>query len=308
MTEEIANATALAVVEPAELAIPEASEFRGYVGASLLKLSETEAASLAAILPDEDHDILPTGEVYVTQVRYRRLLNATLGPGQWALVPRGGWTRQGTTLCREYALVVRGSFVAESVGEAEYQESNERMTWATAAESCKSNALTRCCKDLGIASECWDRHWADAWVKKYAVKVWCERRNNKGKDGYQWRRRDAQPFWNEAQQPGREATAADPTAAPAVQSGHVSEAQIKRLFALGRARAGELESVSHTEIVRDVLNRRGVEHTLEIKRADYEAICAAVQQWEPPGAQAEPIPGFDAASYREPGEDDVEAP
>jgi len=26
---------------------------------------------------------------------------------------------------------------------------------ATAAESCKSNALMRCCKDLGIASDLW---------------------------------------------------------------------------------------------------------------------------------------------------------
>lgn len=194
MTDEVAQekASPAAAAEVVALATAEAPEFRGYAGASTLVLSREEEKLLEAQLPDDVHDILPTGEVYVAQVQQRRRLNHIFGPGQWALVPRGDYVRQGRTLCREYALVVRGHFVADAVGEADYHESNDRMSWATAAEALKSNALTRCCKDLGIASECWDRRWTERWKAEHAVQVWVkdERRP-------QWRRRDAAPFWNE---------------------------------------------------------------------------------------------------------------
>lgn len=42
--------------------------------------------------------------------------------------------------------------VAISRGEQEYFDPSGI---ATATEACKSNALMRCCKDLGIASELW---------------------------------------------------------------------------------------------------------------------------------------------------------
>jgi hypothetical protein len=42
--------------------------------------------------------------------------------------------------------------VAIARGEQEYFDPNGI---ATATEACKSNALMRCCKDLGIASELW---------------------------------------------------------------------------------------------------------------------------------------------------------
>jgi len=45
------------------------------------------------------------------------------------------------------------------------------MTYATALEAAKSNALMRCCKDLGIASELWDPSFVAQWRQKYCVKV-----------------------------------------------------------------------------------------------------------------------------------------
>jgi len=42
--------------------------------------------------------------------------------------------------------------VAVARGEQEYFDPSGI---ATATEACKSNALMRCCKDLGIASELW---------------------------------------------------------------------------------------------------------------------------------------------------------
>ncbi|HET8645111.1 MAG TPA: hypothetical protein VFO85_06465, partial [Vicinamibacteria bacterium] len=98
-----------------EVAPPLAIE--NYTGASLLRLEPEEAEQLAAPFPDEALDVKPTGEVFVSQVHYRRRLNKVFGPGQWALVPRGKWTQEGSTMMREYVLYARGHFVAEAVGE-----------------------------------------------------------------------------------------------------------------------------------------------------------------------------------------------
>lgn len=38
----------------------------------------------------------------------------------------------------------------------------------TATEGCKSNALMRCCKDLGIASELWDPRFIRRYMKEMA--------------------------------------------------------------------------------------------------------------------------------------------
>lgn len=56
---------------------------------------------------------------------------------------------------REYALFCLGRFVAQTVGEHTFYSSNN-MVYGKAMEAAKSNALMRCCKDLGVASELWD--------------------------------------------------------------------------------------------------------------------------------------------------------
>jgi hypothetical protein len=170
----------------------DAVEFHGHVGAGTLALSDRQAAVLMDALPDEDHDILPTGEVYVSHVFVRRKLNEVFGPGGWALVPRGPFTTQGNTVCREYALIVGGRFISEAIGESDYQPNNPRMSWASACEAAKSNALTRCCKDLGIASECWDRRFCDDFIARFCVQVWM----GKGEKP-RWRRKDGRPIFGE---------------------------------------------------------------------------------------------------------------
>lgn len=197
----MSEAKDLAVIEAEQTALArpaeDAKDFGGYSGVATVSLTPEQTKELAEVLPDEAHDILPTGEVYVSQVHYRRLLNKVFGPGGWAMVPRGAFTIQKgartETITREYALVGPGGrFISESIGEAEYQPTNERMSYASACEAVKSNALTRCCKDLGIASECWDRRWCDKWIAKHAAKVW-----RKGMNKPQWRRKDAAPWWDE---------------------------------------------------------------------------------------------------------------
>lgn len=70
-------------------------------------------------------------------------------------------------ITREYALYAHGRFVAQAMGEHTFY-SRTNLSYGKACESAKSNALMRCCKDLGVASELWDpqvsRPGVQSWV------------------------------------------------------------------------------------------------------------------------------------------------
>lgn len=51
----------------------------------------------------------------------------------------------------------------------------------TATEGCKSNALMRCCKDLGIASELWDPVFIRKFKAQHSKEVWVEHITSKRK-------------------------------------------------------------------------------------------------------------------------------
>jgi hypothetical protein len=104
------------------------------------------------------------------EIKYRRVLNKAFGPGAWGLAPRSETNVGPKVVSREYALVCQGRLIQLSIdllvhimtlpyrlvaiarGEQEYFDPS---SIPTATEACKSNALMRCCKDLGIASELW---------------------------------------------------------------------------------------------------------------------------------------------------------
>jgi hypothetical protein len=44
----------------------------------------------------------------------------------------------------------------------------------TASEGAKSNALMRCCKDLGVSSELWDPRFIRQFRKKHCLEVWAQ--------------------------------------------------------------------------------------------------------------------------------------
>ncbi len=44
----------------------------------------------------------------------------------------------------------------------------------TATEGCKSNALMRCCKDLGVASELWDPRFIRKFIAEHVKETWVE--------------------------------------------------------------------------------------------------------------------------------------
>ncbi len=179
-----------------EIQLPVVSERPAdpYIGISNAPFSAETAETLRKPIPEQDLDILPTGEIYASQVRYRRILNAAFGVGGWALMPRDNVVLDKNTnmMYRTWALYALGRFVSEATGEQQYQADNDRMSYASAAEAAKSNALTRCCKDLGIASECWDKHFTEKFIADHCVQVWVE-----GKQKPQWRRKNSKPFYKE---------------------------------------------------------------------------------------------------------------
>ena len=72
---------------------------------------------------------------------------------------------------RGLGLTTGTRFIAQARGECQYFSEE---TIPTAGEGCKSNALLRCCKDLGIASELWDPRFIREFKKKYAREIWVE--------------------------------------------------------------------------------------------------------------------------------------
>ncbi|KAK3897679.1 mitochondrial genome maintenance MGM101, partial [Staphylotrichum tortipilum] len=140
-------------------------------GLSTTPFSPETAAILMETLNPLDIEIKPDGIIYLPEIKYRRILNRAFGPGGWGLAPRGELTVGDKVVTREYALVVHGRFIAQARGECQYFSDE---TIPTAGEGCKSNALLRCCKDLGIASELWDPRFIREFKKTSCHEIWVE--------------------------------------------------------------------------------------------------------------------------------------
>ncbi|ORX58257.1 mitochondrial genome maintenance MGM101 [Hesseltinella vesiculosa] len=157
-----------------------------FYGLSSTPFSADIANVLQQEIKAEDVEIKPDGLLYLPEIKYRRILNRAFGPGGWGLAPRGEHSISSKNISREYALVCHGRFVSQARGEQDFFDS---AGLATAAEGCKSNALMRCCKDLGVASELWDPVFIRKFKKKYCVEVWTEHVTNKRKKKL-WRKKD----------------------------------------------------------------------------------------------------------------------
>lgn len=182
-------------IEVSEHQDPAPPEGAIYHGIATHTLTSRQSAALTDPAEDTQLEVLPTGEVYMSQGHYRRRLNVAFGPGAWALRPLGPPVIVGITVMREYALYAGGRFLSQSMGEADYQENNPRMSYASALEACKSNALTRCCKDLGIASECWDWRFTARFLREHCVQVW--RKDRERYPRPQWRLKDKEAWFDE---------------------------------------------------------------------------------------------------------------
>ncbi|CEP19113.1 hypothetical protein [Parasitella parasitica] len=157
-----------------------------FYGLSTEKFPKDVADILLEPVNPEDVEIKPDGLLYLPEIKYRRILNRAFGPGGWGLAPRGEHTISTKNISREYALICSGRFVSQARGEQDYFDVSGLPT---ASEGCKSNALMRCCKDLGIASELWDPVFIRKFKKKHCVEVWAEHVTTKKKKKL-WRKKD----------------------------------------------------------------------------------------------------------------------
>ena len=134
------------------------SDFQSFYGGLFTKQFSPDVVKILSRPIDvSDVEIRPDGLMYLPEIKYRRILNEAFGPGNWKLVPRSEHYKYevGTQhyLERDYALICDSTFVSQARGSHDFRSMKEL---GNAVESVKSNALTRCCKDLGIASELWD--------------------------------------------------------------------------------------------------------------------------------------------------------
>lgn len=167
-----------------------------FAGISTLDIPKDISDKLTQPVKMEDIEIKPTGEIYLSHVRYRKMLNDAFGMGNWSLRPLGGFVKTGSVVCREYALYIKGKYAASAIGEQNYIESNAQMTWSDACEATKSNVIMRCCKDLGIGLEMWDKKFVVKFQKEFCVQVW--RKPKQGKENKpQWRLKESEPFFDE---------------------------------------------------------------------------------------------------------------
>ncbi len=77
-----------------------------------------------------------------------------------------------------YCLLRLDRLVSIARGEQDYFSKDGIPT---ASEGCKSNALMRCCKDLGIASELWDPRFIRKFRAEHTREVFVEHQVSKKK-------------------------------------------------------------------------------------------------------------------------------
>ncbi|GKT49581.1 mitochondrial genome maintenance protein MGM101 [Colletotrichum spaethianum] len=157
-----------------------------YYGLGTQRFSKEVVDILLQPVNPADVEVKPDGIIYLPEIKYRRILNAAFGPGGWGLVPKGEVVVGDKIVTREYALIAEGRFISQAQGENTYFALENLPS---AVEGCKSNALMRCCKDLGIASDLWDPVFIRQFKKQHADEVWVEHVTTKKKKLI-WTRKD----------------------------------------------------------------------------------------------------------------------
>ncbi|ETS60507.1 hypothetical protein PaG_05351 [Moesziomyces aphidis] len=166
-----------------------------FAGLGERSFSKEAVDVLMGPINESDIEIKPDGLIYLPEIKYRRILNRAFGPGGWGMAPRSETNVGQGIVSREWVLICQGRFVATARGEQEFFKPSGVPT---ASEGAKSNALMRCCKDLGVSSELWDPRFIRQFRKKHCLEVWAQ--DTAGKKKKLWRRKDDPPFeypWKE---------------------------------------------------------------------------------------------------------------
>lgn len=143
--------------------------------ASTLSLTPEEIAALKADFPHEAFKLGAGGDpnlIYIEHAFLRDRFDSAIGMGQWALVrSRPHWGEEFTTqkgekairLYADCALLIRGCYCAEAIGEMVYYPNNARQSYADAAEGSETAAFRRCAKKLGVGLQAWKKDFCESW-------------------------------------------------------------------------------------------------------------------------------------------------
>lgn len=183
--------------EPAR-ANPAPPEYmKTFDGMGVQAFGETVQKILAEPPDPRDVEIKPDGIVFLPGVWYRHQLTRAFGAGGWGIAERSPPRVIGNVVMFHAALVCQGRVVATAVGECQYHETNANMSYASSWEGAKTDAIGRCCKDLGMAWQLWDRAWREKWQAEHAEQYEGEKRRFDKRENRwvttratMWRRRD----------------------------------------------------------------------------------------------------------------------
>lgn len=168
--------------KPTEMAQVEAAAISKFAQASQMELTEHEKEVLSRPIPVNELLLrpcrthqnaakaeCPVCQLYLDWGYYANTLDDAFGKGAWCLSP-APWSpklyREGNITYREYVLWIRGKYVGNAVGH--HEEFRTTANFGDAAEATYANALTRCCKRLGIARDLWRKSKIDEFRTQIA--------------------------------------------------------------------------------------------------------------------------------------------
>jgi hypothetical protein len=129
-----------------------------------LQLTEGQIAALRRPVADSEIEWKPAEKdgppviPYLSHNGYRDRLDAAFGLGGWGMVPVGMPKEKDGAIFAPYALCIGGVPRVYAWGEQQLH----KMSYGDGIEGAKSNAITRCGKELGIGRELWNRMYIAA--------------------------------------------------------------------------------------------------------------------------------------------------
>jgi len=150
--------------------------------AGKIKLQKKDLNTLFAPINPDDIEIMSDGTVYLPWMSYAERLRDLFGL-EYAFIPqkeqpdiqtredtdRNGQPRTVSRIVWGFWLIIKGIPAAFAWGEHVYY-SNSGMGYTDSCESAKSEAVRRCCKQIGIGLELWKPSYIRKWKEKYAAK------------------------------------------------------------------------------------------------------------------------------------------
>ncbi len=142
-------------------------------GAGELVATKKELKILSRPIDPATVEVRPDGIVYLPWIHISRIMQEAFGLS-WSLVPGEDPKINGGEVIWYHHLYIRGKYVGSAFGQCGYSERNRNMTYGDAVEGAHSDALRRCAKRLGIATELWDPNWLAQWKRH-----WVRREGNR---------------------------------------------------------------------------------------------------------------------------------